>query len=121
MPDLVLDDLELVLESIGIIEKRHQPILSESDFIKDDEGLMRLDSIAMRLQFIGEILIRIEKLNPALYLRYPEIEWNKIMNLRNFISHHYEMLNHEIIFRICKRNLPDLKITIQRMIDDLSQ
>ena len=35
----------------------------------------------------------------------------------DIISHHYEMIDHEIIFDICIHHIPKLKATVQRIID----
>ena len=43
------------------------------------------------------------KKNNLLQKNYPEIEWNKITRVRDFISHHYEMLDYEIVFEIGKK------------------
>jgi uncharacterized protein with HEPN domain len=48
-----------------------------------------------------------------LQTNYPEIEWNKIIRFRDFISHHYEMLDYEIVFEICEDYLPKLEVVIK--------
>ena len=50
--------------------------------------------------------------------RYPQIEWPNIMKLRDIISHHYHHVDHEIIYDICKSNLPDLKKVVHQMAID---
>ena len=75
-----------------------------------------LDAVSMRLQVIGETVKKINKIEPLLFERYPDVEWSKIMRLRDIISHHYEMVDHEIIFDICENHLPRLKSTIQKII-----
>ena len=37
------------------------------------------------------------------------------MRLRDIISHHYDVLDHEIIFNACKENIPELHRVIERM------
>ena len=76
-----------------------------------------LDAISLRIQIIGELLKKIDKIDNSLLKRYPEIEWEKIVRLRDIISHHYEMIDHEIIFDICIHHIPKLKATVQRIID----
>lgn len=116
MHDIITLNLELVLQNIDIIDHRFVKIKTAADFTTNEDGLTSLDSIAMRLQFIGECIKRIDKLNTDFFEKHPEIEWRKMMNLRDFISHHYEMLNHEIIFNICAINLPPLKLTIRTIL-----
>ena len=99
-----------VHESIAIIIRRCSKIQSANDFVTSDDGIETLDSISMRLQFIGESLKKIEKINKNFFKAYDAIEWEKIINLRDFISHHYDMLNHEIIFDICTNHIPKLRV-----------
>lgn len=116
MLDTTQLNLELVVENIELIEHRFQKIKTASDFVSSDEGLTNLDAIAMRLQFMGECIKRIDKSDADFFAAYPTIEWSKIINLRDFISHHYEMLNQEIIFNICLVYITPLKISIQQIL-----
>lgn len=116
MLDTTQLNLELVVDNIRLIEHRFQSIKTVSEFVDTDNGLTTLDAIAMRLQFIGECIKRIDKTDSGFFETHPSVEWNKIINLRDFISHHYEMLNHEIIFNICSVYLPQLKISIQQLL-----
>jgi uncharacterized protein with HEPN domain len=58
------------------------------------------------------------KINPIIWEKYPQIEWPNIMKLRDIISHHYQRVDHEIIYDICLNNLPDLKKVVQQMAKD---
>ena len=74
--------------------------------------------ICMRLQIIGELLKKIQKIDPLVLQGYAQIEWPNIMKLRDIISHHYDHVDHEIIFDICKNNIPALKKAIQQIHKD---
>ena len=70
--------------------KRFQSIQSSEDFLKDDIGLEKLDSICMQLINTGEALKEIDKLTGgSLLLNYPAIDWKKAKGLRDIITHHY--------------------------------
>ena len=81
-------------------------------------GVLILDAICMRLQIIGELLKKIQKIDPLVLQGYAQIEWPNIMKLRDIISHHYDHVDHEIIFDICKNNIPALKKAIQQILKD---
>jgi uncharacterized protein with HEPN domain len=119
--DLVKKIFINVHESIAIIVRRCSKIQSANDFVVNDDGIETLDSISMRLQFIGESLKKVEKINKSFFETYNAIEWEKIINLRDFISHHYDMLNHEIIFDICINHVPQLGEQVKKIIDDLTE
>ena len=71
-----------------------------------------LDAITTRLQALGENIKSLNKTNDTLEIKYPKVEWQKIIMFRDFISHHYEKLDYEVIFDICKTDLPLLKAAI---------
>ena len=117
LDDIIRDNLQIILESIVLIEKRFSKINSADDFVSSADGVLILDAIAMRLQVVGELLKKINKMNKSLLENYQEIEWDKIMRLRDIVSHHYEKVDHEIIFDICKNHIPKLKSTIHKIIE----
>ena len=76
--ELIVDILKNIAWSIEQITKRLQTIESSDDFIKDDAGLEKLDSICMQLINIGEALKQIDKLTESKLLEnYPGIDWKK--------------------------------------------
>jgi len=117
LDDIIRDNLQIILESIALIEERFSKIDVADQFVTSPEGLLLLDAVSMRLQVIGELVKKIHKIQASLFERYPEIEWNKIMKLRDIISHHYDRVDHEIIFDICKNHIPRLKSTIHEIIE----
>ncbi len=117
LDDIIRDNLQIILESIILIENRFSKINSADDLVSSADGVLILDAIAMRLQVTGELLKKISKIDESLLEHYPEIEWDKIMRLRDIVSHHYEKVDHEIIFDICKTHIPRLKSTIHDIIE----
>ena len=117
LDDIIQDNLQLIMESIILIGNRFSTINSANDLVSSENGVLILDAIAMRLQVVGELLKKINKVDNSILENYPEIEWNKIMKLRDIVSHHYEKVDHEIIFDICKNHVPRLKSTIHKIIE----
>ncbi len=115
--DIIRDNLQIILESIVLIENRFSKINSADDLVSSADGVLMLDAIAMRLEVVGELLKKINKMDKSLLENYPEIEWDKIMRLRDIVSHHYEKVDHEIIFDICKNHIPRLKSTIYEIFE----
>jgi uncharacterized protein with HEPN domain len=58
---LLREVLRQIIEAINRIERRFAGIQSAEDFINTDEGLDKLDSIAMMLIWIGESVKKLEK------------------------------------------------------------
>ena len=116
MSDEILSEiLESVLDSIEIIEDRFADVKSSAYFIESDDGLTLLDSISMRLQHVAETIGKLYRKRPEFFAAHPSINWDDIIQFRNFISHHYEFLDHEIIYDICSSDMPLLRQAIEEM------
>ena len=108
--------IKFILESIEHIKYRFKMISSVDDFFENEEGLMRLDSISMRLQSIREALKNIDKRDKNLLLKIANKEyWSNIIKTREIISHHYVNLDAEIVYFICKEKLDELEIYIKKL------
>ena len=64
----------------------------------------------MRLQIIGE---NAAKLSDKLQDKYPEIPWNRIIGLRNIISHAYDDLIVDQLWLTLTNELPKLKSVVK--------
>lgn len=117
MPDdFLIDNLHGIIDSIELITIRFSKIAKADDFVLSADGVLLLDSICMRLQVIGELLKKVYKNNPATFEAYPQIQWPNIMKLRDIISHHYEHVDYEIVYDICKNHIPALKKVMEQII-----
>lgn len=118
--ELVLIMLKNVLWSLEQILKRFQSIHSSEDFLKDDIGLEKLDSICMQLINIGEALKQVDKLTDAkLLANYPEIDWKKVKGMRDIITHHYFDIDAETVFTVCAEHALVMREVIIRIVNDL--
>ena len=117
MPEPIVEDrLQMILESIELIESRMKQIQNAEDFIKDDNGKTIMDAVCMRFQFIGECLKKIEKMDQNLLSSKFEMDLSPVMRFRDFIAHHYEKTDYEIIYDTCKFHLPELKQNIAKAL-----
>lgn len=118
--ELILEDLRHIAWSLDQIEKRFSSVLKSDDFMKDDNGIEKLDSICLQLIAIGETLKHLDKLTESkLLLLYPEVDWKKAKGLRDIITHHYFDIDSETIFAVCKEHLPGMRKIIEVIVDDL--
>jgi len=120
MYEEITDYLDLMLESIELIESRFSKIGVADEFVQSSSGITYLDAISMRLQVVGESVRKIQNIKPSFLKRYSEIEWDKIARFRDFVSHHYSQVDHEIVFDICKVHIPQLKDALNKIRSDLS-
>src|SRR5207248_1327832 len=96
------DDLLLTLEHLDEIALYFSEIKKPEDFLSSIQGKAYYDAILMHLQVSGEILKRSYAGNEGIFEKYSDVPWQEIIRLRDLISHHYDKLEHEIIYDICK-------------------
>ena len=63
----------------------------------------------MRLQDIGEQLVRIRDKFPDFYEQHSSDEWHKLIGLRNIISHGYREVDFDIIWDIVEYQLANFR------------
>ncbi|MCX6149000.1 MAG: DUF86 domain-containing protein [Ignavibacteriales bacterium] len=113
---LVKEVLSQILTATNTIQKRVRSIKSPDDFLKNDRNLEKLDSLCMLLIAIGESIKNLDKITQRTLLKkYPEFEWKKAMGMRDIISHHYFDLNSEVVYQVCKEEIPKLNKVIKNI------
>jgi uncharacterized protein with HEPN domain len=104
--------LEDILEAIAKIERYIDGVNKEEFF--DDEKC--IDAVIRNLEIIGEAT---RQLPQPFTSQHPEIEWKKIIGLRNRIVHEYFGIDLELIWQITQADLLPLKNNIQKMLKSL--
>lgn len=117
--DEILQLLRRVEYTIETIERRNQNIRNVDDYLLSEAGMERLDAACMLIQTIGENIKNIDsKTQGQLLSRYPQIPWKRVMGMRDYISHHYDGVDADVVFEVIKHNLPPLLSVIQLIIAD---
>ncbi len=102
---LLLEDIWEAVEKI----ERYVAGLNHDAFVTDDKTV---DSVVRNLEIIGEAANRIPK---DFRTRHSEIDWRKIIGLRNRIVHDYFSIDIEIVWEIVQKDLPILKTKLSRL------
>ena len=117
--ELLVADIKNIIWALKQISTRFQVIKSSDDFLKDDTGLEKLDSICMQLINIGEVLKQIDKLTDSkLLVNYPEIDWKKAKGMRDIITHHYFDIDAETIYTVCAEHVPEMERVMVKILRD---
>ena len=117
---LVIEILHQIKSSCNLIISRVESIITYSDLITNDSGLEKLDAVSMQLIAIGESIKNLDKItNNEILIKYPEFEWKKAMGMRDIITHHYFDLNPEIVFDVCKNEIPKFSTLLDKIIADI--
>jgi uncharacterized protein with HEPN domain len=65
-------------------------------------NLEKLDAICMQLIAIGEGVKNLDKVTDgSLLVGYPQIDWKRVMGMRDTLSHHYFDVDAEAVYAVC--------------------
>jgi len=101
--------LKDILNEINKIDEFTKDINIE-EFIKDE---MRYYAVVRCLEVIGEA---VRQLPEDFKKSHSDIEWRKIVDLRNILIHQYFAIEPEIIWDIVKNKIPILKCFIEKLL-----
>ena len=100
--------VEDIWESIEKIE-RYTEGMTQDSFQNDEKTT---DAVVRNLEIIGEAASRM----PDDFTdQHSEIEWVKIIGLRNRIVHEYFGVDLQIIWQILKKDLPSFKESLKKI------
>ena len=77
---------DFALEAANIVQNHHV------DDLLQDKVLLR--ALERTIQLIGEAANRFPS---DFQKRYPNVEWNEIISMRNVLVHGYDIIKHEIL------------------------
>lgn len=98
-----------ILEAIERIERYTQKV-SLAAFSENEE---KIDAVVRNLEIIGEAARHIPQ---TVRVKYPEIEWRKIIGLRDILIHEYFGIDLTIVWDIVRNKLPQLKDQLQALL-----
>ncbi len=103
--NLLLNDICEAIERIA----RYTAGMSFGSFKEDEKTV---DAVVRNMEIIGEAAHRLpDEFQEA----HSDIEWHKIVGLRNRIVHEYFGIDIDIIWEILRRDLPSLLSNLQRL------
>lgn len=113
MPRAYEDYLADIVTAIEAIDANIQGLTFE-EFTANSN---RVKAVLLDLAVIGEACHHI----PAdARVKAPDVEWNKIVGLRNVIVHGYWLVNHHIIWQTARTSIPELREQMKPLLDEFS-
>ena len=86
--------------------------LSFDDFSKNTQAIR---AVTMYFIIIGEAA---KHLPIGMRKRYPQIPWQKIVGMKNILTHDYPEIDTEILWKTAKKRLPELKAAIAEILGE---
>lgn len=102
-----------VLESISKIE-RYVHGLTLENFLSN---ILTFDAVIYNLLIIGEAIGKIPK---EIRDKFPDIEWAKIISMRNLLIHEYFGIDKNVVWNTVRNNIPVLKKQFEQLLNDLN-
>jgi uncharacterized protein with HEPN domain len=104
--NVVLQDMMDCIDNIA-------QFIAGLDYAGYSNDVKTKSAVERNLEIIGEAANRLPN---TLWLKYPEIEWRRIVSLRNRLIHGYFETNDEIIWDVINTFLPPLKERLAKML-----
>jgi len=117
---VLLYELSQILEALEQVPRRTSGIKQPLDFRDGNRGRDSLDGVLVIFIACGEAFKHIDKVTASAFLsKYENVDWRKVIGLRDVIAHHYFDVDVEQIFAICQHRVPVLIETVRAMITDV--
>jgi len=91
-----------VIESIKLIER----YTKNKKIIDLKKSLLLKDAVSKRLEEIGE---NMKYISPKTRKYFSGIDWKAFVEIRNFLTHVYQLVNVQRLWAIIKKDVPNLK------------
>jgi hypothetical protein len=105
-----LEDLKQAMARV----RQYTEGLTYDEFIEDEKTM---DAVLRNLEVIGEAARNIPE---ELRGKYPDVEWHRMIGLRNIISHEYFGVDMQIIWEVATRNVPETEPLVADMLKRLT-
>lgn len=108
---LFLDDISERIEKIN----SYIDGMTYDEFVQDDKTV---SACIREIEVIGEATKQIPK---DITERFNDLPWSLMAKMRDKLIHWYFEIDEEIVWNVAKDKLPDIKIQIDFIIEDLKK
>lgn len=103
-----------IWDSINKIEQFVEG-LSFEDFVNDDKTV---SAVIRKLEIIGEATKNIPSSTKQ---KYPQLNWRGMAGMRDKLIHNYFGVDFEILWKVIKEDIPNIKPLVKQILDDLEK
>ena len=104
--------LEDILESCQRIVS-YTAGMSYDSFVKNN---MVYDAVLRNIEIIGEAVKQVPK---DIRDQYSEVDWRRIVGMRDIVAHHYFRIHDEIVWDIVENKIPELTEKIESILKEI--
>lgn len=90
---------------LGAIERvqRYTAGLDEQRFMSDE---MLQDAVVRNVEVIGEAANNIQRVDPSFAEKHSEIPWQVMYTMRNRLTHGYDVIDFQIVWKTTQEDFP---------------
>ena len=103
----IISEINLEFEMLGDI--------SLENFLEDEKTKR---AVAMTAINIGEL---VKGLTAEFRLKNNHVEWKKVAGFRDVVAHKYETLDMNLVYVVVKKDFPELKAQIEKILESDAQ
>ena len=111
----VPDYLSHILRAIERIG-RYTADMDEAGFLNSE---LVQDAVIRNIEIIGEAANNILRVAPEFAAQHSDVPWQVMYTMRNRVSHGYDKVDLEIVWKTIQSDLPDLHSQIQDVQDSV--
>jgi uncharacterized protein with HEPN domain len=103
-----------ILQAITDIES----FIGNMDFSSFYSDRKTRSAVVHEIEIIGEATKHIPK---SIRDKHKDLPWNDMARMRDKISHIYFGVNYEIVWKVAKERLPEIKPAIEKLLKDVAE
>jgi uncharacterized protein with HEPN domain len=103
--------LQDILEAIARV-RQYTVGMDREAFVRDARTV---DAVLHNLEILGEAAKRVP---PGIRSRIPEVEWRKIVGMRDLLAHVYFQIDLDIVWNVIEAKLEPLSKGIERFLGE---
>jgi uncharacterized protein with HEPN domain len=103
----ILEAMEKIEEFVGSMDF--------DEFVGDDKTA---SAVVRKLEIIGEASKNIPK---PIQQKYEKLPWKEMARMRDKISHAYFGVDYEIVWKVIKEKLPEIKPSIRKILKETQE
>ena len=89
--------------------------MSFDEFMKDEKTK---SAVVREIEVMGEA---VKNVPSSIRERYKDIPWNQMAKTRDKIIHFYFGVDYEIVWRVIKERLPEIKPSLEKMLKEMEK
>ena len=106
-------EYKLYLRDILEAQERIREYTKKMTYEEFAQSKITVDAVVRNLEVIGEAA---RKLPPEIKKKSPEIEWRKIVAMRNVLTHEYFGVNTKIVWDVVQNKIDQIGIFCQKLL-----